>query len=117
MLNQRPTVNITRSNRNQVRALVDKVTSHFIKSARDNIAELSDLHRFESAAKRLEFIDSLQAENKYLLPVAVRVAGGVRGPTPTERESKADNEWLASSLLPGGDNPVGILHQILSPGE
>jgi len=89
MLNQRPTLDITRSNRYQVRAQVDKVKSHFIQSARDNIAELYDLHRFESAAERLEFIDSLLADNKYLFPIAERVEGGVRGPNATQRESKA----------------------------
>jgi len=117
MLNQRPTVDITRSNRYQVRAQVDKVKSHFIQSVRDNIAELYDLHRFESAAERLEFIDSLLADNMYLFPVAERVEGGVRGPNPTQRESKADNEWLVSTLLPGGGNPAVYLHQILSSGE
>jgi len=117
MLNQRPTVDITRSNRYQVRAQADKVKSHFIQSVRDNIAELYDLHHFESAAERLEFIDSLLADNKYLFPVAERVEGGVRGPNPTQRESKADNEWLASTLLPGGGNPAVYLHQILSSGE
>ena len=117
MLNQRPTVDITRSNRYQVRAQVDKVKSHFIQSVRDNIAELYDLHRFESAAERLEFIDSLLADNKYLFPVAERVEGGVRGPNPMQRESKADIKWLASTLLPGGGNPAVYLHQILSSGE
>ena len=117
MLNQRPTVDITRSNRYQVRAQVDKVKSHFIQSARDNIAELYDLHRFESTAERLEFIDSLLADNKYLFPIAERVEGGVRGPNATQRESKAANEWPVSTLLPGGSNPAVYLHQILSSGE
>ena len=40
MLNQQPTLDITRSNRYQVRAQVDKVKSYFIQSASDNIAEL-----------------------------------------------------------------------------
>ena len=64
MLKQRPTLDITHSNRYQVGTEVDKVKSHFIQSARDNIAELYDLHRFESAAERWEFIDSLVADNK-----------------------------------------------------
>jgi hypothetical protein len=64
MLKQWPMLDITRSNRYQVRAQVDKVKSHFIQSARDNTAELYDLHRFESAAERLEFIDSLLADKK-----------------------------------------------------
>ena len=117
MLNQQLRVDITLSNRYQVRAQVDKVKSHFIQSARDNIAELYDLHRFESAAERLEFIDSLLADNKYLFPVAECLEGGVRGPNPRQRESKADNEWLASTVLPGGGNPVVYLHQISSLGE
>jgi ferritin-like protein len=71
--------------RYQVRAQVDIVTSHFIQSARENTAELHDLHHFESAAERLEFIDSLLADNMYLFPIAERVEGGVRGPNPTQR--------------------------------
>jgi hypothetical protein len=117
MLKQRPTSDITRSNWFQVRAQVDKVKSHFIHSARDNIAELYDLHCFESTAECLEFIDSLLADTKYLFPIAERVEGGVRRPNPTQRESKADNEWLASTLLPGGSNPAVYLHKILSLGE
>ena len=65
-LNQQPTVDITHSNRYQVRAQVDKVISHFILSARDNIVEHFDLQRFEYAAERLEFIHSLLPDNKYL---------------------------------------------------
>jgi lipoate-protein ligase A len=84
-------LDITRSIRYQVRAPVYKVKSRFIQSARDRIAELSDLHRFESDAVRLEFIDSLLAE---------RVGGGVRGPNPTKRMSKDANEWPVSTLLP-----------------
>jgi len=79
MLKQWPTLDITHSNRYQVRVQVDKVKSHFIHWARDNIAELYNLHRFESAAECFEFIDSLLADKKYLFPVAERVEGGVRG--------------------------------------
>jgi hypothetical protein len=116
MLNQRPTVDITHSNWYQVSAQVDNVKSHFIQSARDNIAELYDLHRFESAAERLEFIDSLLADNKYRFPIAERVdgGGGVCGPNRTQSQSKADNEWLVSTLPPGRGNPAVNLHQILS---
>ena len=99
MLNQRPTVDITHSNRYQVRIQVAKVKSHYIQSLRDNIAELYDLHRFESAIEHLEFIDSLLGDNKYLFPVAERVEGGVHGSNPTQRQSNAANEWLASTLL------------------
>jgi hypothetical protein len=53
----------------------------------DNIAELYGLHRFESAAEHLEFIDSVLADNKYLFPIAERVEGGVRDRKPTQRES------------------------------
>jgi len=65
----------------------------------------------------LEFIDSFLADNEYLCAVAERVDGGVRGPNPTQRESKADNDWLASTSLPGGSNPAVYLHQISSSGE
>jgi len=93
------------------------VKSHFIQSARDNIAVLHDLHRFESAAEHLEFIDSLLADNNYLFPGVEGGEGGVRSPNPTWRESKAANEWPASTLLPGRSNAVVYLHQILSSGE
>jgi len=92
MLEQLPTLDIARSNRYQVRTQVDKVKSHFIQSARDNIAELYDLHCFESNAECLEFIDSLLADNKYLFPLAEGVEGGVCGPNPTQRVSKAANK-------------------------
>ena len=117
MLKRRPTLDITCSIRYQVRAQVDKVKSHFIQSARDHIAELYDLHGFESDAERLQFIDSLLADNKYLFPVAERVEGGVHGPNPTQRVSKVDKELLASTLLPGGSNPGVYLQQIISLGE
>jgi len=117
MLKQRPMLDITHSNRYQVRAQVDKLNSHFIQSVRDNIGELYDLHRCESDAERLEFIDSLLADNKYLFHGAERVEGGVRSSNPTHRVSKAANEWPASSLLPGGSDPVGNLNQILWSGE
>jgi hypothetical protein len=90
---------------------------HYIQSVRDNIAEHYDLHRFESAAECLEFIDSLLAVNKYLFPVAECVEGGVHGPNPTQRESKADNELLESTLLSGGCDPAVYLPQILSLSE
>ena len=67
MLKQQPTVDITGSNRYQVHAQVDKVTSHFNQSTRFNIAELYDLHRFESNAEHLEFTDSLLADNKCII--------------------------------------------------
>jgi len=117
MLKQRSTLEITRSNWYQVHAQVDKVKSHFIQSARDNIPELYDLLRFESAAERLEFIDSLLADNKYLFPITECVEGGVHDTNATQRESNADNELLASTLLPGGIHPAVYLHQIPSSGE
>jgi len=117
MLKQRPTLDITRSNQYLVQAQVHKVKSHFVQSAWDNIAELHDLHRFESDAEHLEFIDSLLAANNYLFPVAEHVEGGVPGPNPTQRESKAANEWPASTLLPGRSNPVVYPHHIISLGE
>jgi len=117
MLKKRPALHITRSNWYQVRSQVDKVKFHLIQSARDNIPELYDLHHFESAAEHLEFIDSLLADNKYLFSVAKRVEGGVHGPNLMQRELKADNKWLASTVLPGRSNPAVYLHQILSSGE
>jgi hypothetical protein len=93
------------------------VKSLFIQSVRDNIAALYDLHRFKSATERFQFIDSLLADNKYLFPVAEHVEGGVRGPNTMQRESKADNELLASTLLPRGSNATVYQHQNLSLGE
>jgi len=117
MLKQRPTLDITSSNRYQVCAQVDKVTSYFVQSAKDNIAELYDLHRIECAAERLEFIDSLLADNRYLFPEAEGVEGGVHGLYRTQRESKSANEWPLSTLRPGGSNPAVSADQILSSGE
>jgi len=91
MLKQQPTLDMTRSIRFQVRAHVDMVKSQFIQSARDNIAEHYDLHQFESAAEHLEIIDSLLADNQYLFPITELVEGGVHGPNPMHRESKAAN--------------------------
>jgi hypothetical protein len=110
-------LDITHSNRYQVHTQLDKVESHFIHSAQDNLAELYEFHYIESAAERLEFIDSLLADNKYLIPVAERVEGDVCGQNPTQRESKAANEWPASTLLSVVSNPAGYLYQILSSGE
>jgi len=114
MLKRRPTVDMPRSTWYQVRAEVDNVASHFIQSATDHIAELYDLHRFQSDAERLEFIDCLLADNKYLIPVAEPVEDGVRGLNPTQRVSKAANEWPASNLVPTESNPGVYLHQMLS---
>jgi hypothetical protein len=114
MLNQLPALDITPSNWYQVRTQVNKVKSQPIQSARDNLAELYDLHCFESTAECLEFIASLLAGNKYLFPIAERVEDGVRGPNPMQRESKASDEWLVSTLLAGESNPVVYRHQILS---
>ena len=100
-----------------VQEQVEKVKSYFIQWARDNIAELYDLHRFESAVELLEFINSLLALNKYTFPIAERVEGVGRGPHPTQRESKAATEWVAFTLIPGGSNPAVCLHRILSSGE
>jgi len=77
-----------------------------MKLARDNIGPLYDPHFFESNAQRIEFLDSLLAGNKYLFPVAERVEGGVSGPNPTQRLSKAANQLPASTSLPGGSNPA-----------
>jgi len=106
MPKQRPTLDITCSNWYQIQTQVDKVKSHFIQSAKNNIAQLYDLHCFESDAERLEFVHSFLADNKYFFPVAKRVEGGVSGPNPTQRESKAANEWPGSTILPGRSNPA-----------
>jgi hypothetical protein len=45
------------------------------------------------------------------------VEGGVHGPNPTQKESKADNEWLVSTELPRGSNPAVYLDHIISSGE
>jgi len=110
-------LDITRSIQYQIQVQVDKVQSQFILSARDNIAELYDLHFFESATEHLQFIDSLLADNKYHCPVAERVEGGVHSPNPMQRQSKAANKSLASTLLPGGSNPAVYLHQIVLLGK
>jgi hypothetical protein len=73
MLKQQPTVDFTCSYQYQVRAQVNNIKSLFIQSARDNIAGLYDLHRFDSATEHLAFIESLLAEIGYLVPVAERV--------------------------------------------
>jgi len=117
MLNQTPTLSITCSNWYQVHAQVDQATSHFITIGRDNIAEQYDLHCFQSVAECLEFIYFLLPDNGYLFPVVERVEDGVHSPNPTQSESKADNEWLASTSLPGRSNPAVFRHHILSSGE
>jgi hypothetical protein len=89
---------------------------HYFQTGRDQIAAHYDLHRFESDAEHLEFIDSLLADNKYLFPVAECVEGGVRGPNPTQRVSKAATDWPASTLLPAGSNPWVYPQQISSSG-
>ena len=117
MLKQWPTLDISLSNQYQVRAQVNMVKSHFMQSARHNIAELYDLHHFKSATERLEFIDSLLADNKFLFPIAKHMKGSVHGANSMQRESKAANEWLASTVLPRGSNHADYLHQIVSSGE
>jgi hypothetical protein len=57
------------------------------------------------------------ADTQYLIDLAEHAEGGVCGPNQTQRESKADNEWLASTLLPGESNPMGYQHQILTAGD
>jgi len=117
MLKQWHTLNIVCSNWYQVQVQVDKAKSHFIQSARGNIAELYDLHCFKSDAKHLEFIDSLLPDHSYLFPVAKHVEGGVHGPNPMLRVSKAANKWLSSTVLPGRSNTMVYQHQVWSSGE
>ena len=110
MLKQRPRLDIIWSNQYWVPAQVDIVKSHFIQSAMDNIAELYEFHHFESAVEHFEFIDSLLADNWYLFPAAKRVDGGVCGPNPMQRQSKAASKWPTSTLLHSGSNPAVYLH-------
>jgi len=107
----------TCSKRYKVRVQVDKVKSYVIQSAKENIAEHYDLHCFESDAEHLEFIDSFLADNMYHLPVAEHVEGGVCGPDPMQKLSKAAKKWPVLTVLPGGHNPGVNLHQISSSGE
>jgi len=85
------------------------------------MAELYNFHRFESNAERLEFIVSLLPDNKYIIPVAERVKGGIRGPNHTQRELKSGNELPSSTFLPGGSNRVVIYiklyHQVNHHGK
>ena len=76
-----------------------------------------DLHRFETDAERLEFLDSLLADNKYFCHRAEHVQGGVCGLNPMQRVSKAAKEWPVSTIHPGGNNCGVYLPQILSSGE
>jgi len=92
MLKQRPTLDITYSILSQVWAQVHKITSHLIQYPRENIAELYDVHRFESDAERLEIINSHLAHNKYLYCVVECVEGGVYSPNPMHRGLKATDE-------------------------
>jgi hypothetical protein len=64
-------------NCHQVRAQLDRVKSHFIAAARDNVAELYGLNCCETDAERLSCVDALLADDKYLFPVAER-DGGVK---------------------------------------
>jgi hypothetical protein len=110
-------MDITCSIQYQVRAQVDIVKSHFIQSTRNYLAEVHDLHCFESDTESLEFIDSLLADNKYIFPVAERVEDGVRDPNPMQSVSKSANKCPVSTLLPGETNPVVYQHQNLSLSE
>jgi len=109
ILKQRLMLDITCSNWYQVRPQVDKVGSHLIHWAREIIAELYCLHCFESNTERLESIDSLLADHKYLFPVAEHVEGGVHSPNPINSVSKGPNEWPGSTSLPGWSNP-GVMY-------
>ena len=117
MLKQRPMLCTTCSNWYQVRAQFDKVKFPLIQSARDNIAELYNLHRFESDTEHLDFFDSLLAHDNFLSPVAEHVDGGVCGPNAMQRVSKAATKRPVSTSPPGQSNPRVYLHQILSLRE
>jgi len=117
MLKKRPTMDVERSDWYQVRAEVDMVKSQFSQWTKNNIGKLYYLHRFESDAELLEFIDSLLADNKYLLPVTEHVECGVRIPNQSQRLSTAADIWPASILLPGGNNLRVYLHFFVSSSE
>ena len=99
MLKQRPTLNITCSNQYQVRAHVNKVTSHPIESARNNIEKRFDLQPSESDAEGLEVINPIPADNMYHFPEVEYAERGVYGPNPMQRESNATNESRGSTLV------------------
>jgi hypothetical protein len=88
-----------------------------MQSASDNVVELYALHRLESTAECSEFIHSLLADTKYHFHVGKCKESGVRSPNPMQRESKAYQEWLASTLLHGGSNLMVYKHQILTLGK
>jgi hypothetical protein len=117
MLQQWPALDITHSNWYQVRTQVDKVISHCIPSAWDNIPELYDLYCFESDTEHLEYNDCLLPDNKYPFPVAERVEGGVHGPNPMQRVSKAADQLPASTILSGSIITVVYQYQVLSSGK
>jgi hypothetical protein len=89
MLIQWPRLDCTISNGDQVHAQGDYDKSHFIQSARDNIAKYDDFHHFESDVELLEFFDSLPAGNKNPVPVTEHVEGGAGGPNAMNRVSEA----------------------------
>jgi hypothetical protein len=51
------------------------------------------------AAEHLEFVESFQADNKYLMLVAEHCEGGEHGPNPMQSESKANTELLLSTFF------------------
>jgi hypothetical protein len=65
----------------------------------------------------LEFIDSILADNKGLVPVAKRTEGGVGSPNPMKSVLKAANKLPVSTLLLSRSNPVVCVNQILSSGK
>ena len=56
------------------------------------MAELYNLHCFQSYAEHLEFIDSLLADKNYLFPVAGHMEGGILRPNPTQSRKLLTNE-------------------------
>jgi len=76
------------------------------------MADLYYFQSYESAAERLQFVDSLLVDNKHLFLVAVRGEGGVRGPNRMHGEANASNERPASTLLPGRSNSEASILQI-----
>jgi hypothetical protein len=98
----------------QFHTQVDYDGSHFIQLVIYNIAEFYDLHCFESYAEHLEFINSLLAENKYLVRIAQHMKSGVHCPNPTQTVSKAANKYRESTFVPGVTNCGLCSDQIVS---
>jgi len=114
MLKRWTMLEITHSNCYHVRTLVDEVNFHFIQITRDNIAECTDVHSFESEAQHLEMIDSLLSDNKNCFRSAERIEDGACSSNTAQIESNAANKCQASSWIASGSNYWAPLREIFS---